>query len=44
MLAQCGHSEVYNLAGGLELWRRAGYPISADSESVEDAEFWFAAV
>lgn len=37
MLMRRGHSTVYNLAGGIELWRRAGYPVCADAESVEDA-------
>jgi hydroxyacylglutathione hydrolase len=42
VLAQCGLT-VYNLAGGIELWRQAGYPVSVDAECVEDTEFWFAA-
>jgi hydroxyacylglutathione hydrolase len=43
MLEQCGHSMVMNLAGGIELWRRAGFPLSAEAESIEDAEFWLVA-
>jgi hydroxyacylglutathione hydrolase len=44
ILAQHGHQVVYNLAGGIELWRRAGYPVTTAEECIEDAEFWFAAI
>ena len=28
ILAKLGHCAVYNLAGGIESWRRAGYPVT----------------
>ena len=30
ILAQLGHGVVYNLAGGIESWRRAGYPVTTN--------------
>jgi glyoxylase-like metal-dependent hydrolase (beta-lactamase superfamily II)/rhodanese-related sulfurtransferase len=30
LLAQLGHRAVYNLAGGIESWRQAGYPVAVN--------------
>ena len=30
ILAQLGHRVVYNLAGGIESWRQAGYPVTTN--------------
>lgn len=34
LLLQCGFTEVYNVAGGMNAWRAAAYPIAGVDESV----------
>ena len=37
LLAGAGECEVYMLGGGIEAWKRAGLPTSADAQPTTDA-------